>query len=163
LLRSDCRFPSTLRPAHALFASSPKRSLAVHIGFADQVQENAYEPLIVLTDFRVFGKSVVAGNNTVLKKSMPETIEVVPAGKKALSPEATFELVEHTTDDALTAGEIEVLRMISAGNANPQIADLLSVTEETAKGRVKNSLSKLNANDRTHASTSGLKREIIDL
>jgi DNA-binding NarL/FixJ family response regulator len=98
-----------------------------------------------------------------LHKDLVDTIRAVYVGKKALSPEASFELAEHATDDALTPGEVEVLRLIAAGNANKQIADLLSVTEETVKGRVKNILSKLNANDRTHAATIGLKRGIIEL
>jgi DNA-binding NarL/FixJ family response regulator len=64
---------------------------------------------------------------------------------------------------AIRSGELEVLRLIAAGNANKQIADQLSVTEETVKGRVKNILSKLSANDRTHAATIGVKRGIIEL
>jgi DNA-binding NarL/FixJ family response regulator len=99
----------------------------------------------------------------LLHRELLETIRAVYAGKKALSPEASFELAEHSTDDALTQGEVEVLRLIAAGNANKQIADLLSLTEETVKGRVKNILSKLNANDRTHAATIALKRGIIEL
>jgi DNA-binding NarL/FixJ family response regulator len=63
----------------------------------------------------------------------------------------------------LTAREIEVLRLVAAGNANKIIADQLCITEETVKGHVKNILSKLSANDRTHAVTIGLKRGIIDL
>jgi len=98
-----------------------------------------------------------------LHKSLLETIRAVHSGKKALSPEASFELAEHATDDALTPGEVEILRLIAAGNANKQIADQLSITEETVKGRVKNILSKLNANDRTHAATIGLRRGIIEL
>jgi DNA-binding NarL/FixJ family response regulator len=98
-----------------------------------------------------------------LHKDLLETIRAVYAGKKALSPEATFELAEHAMDDPLTPGEVEVLRLIASGNANKQIADLLSITEETVKGRVKNILSKLNANDRTHAATIALKRGIIEL
>jgi len=99
----------------------------------------------------------------ILHKDLLETIRAVHAGKKALSPEATFELAEHAMDDPLTPGEVEVLRLIASGNANKQIADLLSITEETVKGRVKNILSKLNANDRTHAATIALKRGIIEL
>jgi DNA-binding NarL/FixJ family response regulator len=63
----------------------------------------------------------------------------------------------------LSKGEVEVLRLIAAGNANKLIADRLSITEETVKGRVENILSKLGANDGTHAATIGLKRGIIDL
>jgi DNA-binding NarL/FixJ family response regulator len=98
-----------------------------------------------------------------LHKELMETIRAVNAGKKALSPEASYEVAEHATDDNLTPAEIAVLRLIAAGNANKQIADQLSITEETVKSRVKSILSKLGANDRTHAAMIGLKRGIIDL
>ena len=100
--------------------------------------------------------------NTI-HKELVDTIRAVHAGKKALSPEASFEIAEHATDDALTPAEISVLRLIAAGNANKQIADQLSITEETVKGRVKNILSKLGASDRTQAAMIGLKRGIIEL
>ena len=96
-------------------------------------------------------------------KELVETIRAVHAGRKALSPEASYELAEHATDDALTPAEINVLRLIAAGNTNKQIADQLSITEETVKSRVKSILSKLGANDRTHAATIGVKRGIIEL
>ena len=96
-------------------------------------------------------------------KELLETIRAVHAGRKALSPEASYEIAEHATDDALTPAEIAVLRLIAAGNANKQIADQLSITEETVKSRVKSILSKLGANDRTHAAMIGLKRGIIEL
>jgi len=98
-----------------------------------------------------------------LHKELLDTIRAVHGGKKTLSPEASFEVAEHATDDALTPAEISVLRLIAAGNANKQIADQLSITEETVKSRVKSILSKLGANDRTHAATIGLKRGIIEL
>src|SRR5271166_5119858 len=98
-----------------------------------------------------------------LHKELLETIRAVHAGKKTLSPEASYQVAEHATDDALTPAEILVLRLIASGNANKQIADQLSITEETVKSRVKNILSKLGANDRTHAAMIGLKRGIIEL
>jgi DNA-binding NarL/FixJ family response regulator len=98
----------------------------------------------------------------LLDKELLATIRSVHAGKKTLSSEASFELAEHVTDDVLTPAEVEVLRLIAAGNANKEIAARLSVTEETVKGRVKNILSKLGANDRTHAAMIGVKRGIID-
>ena len=99
----------------------------------------------------------------MVHKELLDTIRAVHAGKKALSPQASYELAEHATDDALTKGEIDVLRLIAVGNANKQIADQLSITEETVKGRVRNILSKLGANDRTHAAMIGIKRGIIEL
>src|SRR6185295_9199042 len=96
-----------------------------------------------------------------LDKELLDTIRAVHAGRKTLSAEASFELAEHATDEALTAGEVDVLRLIAEGNSNKQIASQLSITEETVKGRVKNILSKLGANDRTHAAMIGVKRGII--
>jgi DNA-binding NarL/FixJ family response regulator len=127
--------------------------------------------IIVLTtykgDVQIFRALKAGAQGYVLKntihKELTETIRAVHAGKKALSPEASFEIAEHATDDALTPAEINVLRLIAAGNANKQIADQLSITEETVKGRVKNILSKLGANDRTQAAMIGLKRGIIEL
>jgi DNA-binding NarL/FixJ family response regulator len=100
---------------------------------------------------------------SLVNKELLSMIRAVHSGKRTLSPEVSFELAEHATDDALTAAEMAVLRLIASGHANKQIADRLSVTEETVKGRVRNILSKLGANDRTHAATIGLKRGIIDL
>jgi DNA-binding CsgD family transcriptional regulator len=66
-------------------------------------------------------------------------------------------------DDQMTRREIDVLRLIAAGNSNKLIADQLSIGEATVKGHVTNILSKLGANDRSHAVTIGLKRGVIDL
>jgi DNA-binding NarL/FixJ family response regulator len=97
-----------------------------------------------------------------LHKELLETIRAVHAGKKALSTEASYQLAEHATDDALTPAEVRVLRLIGEGNANKEIAAQLSISEETVKGQVRNILSKLGANDRTHAAMIGLKRGIIE-
>ncbi len=97
-----------------------------------------------------------------LHKELLETIRAVHAGKKALSAEASYQLAEHATDDALTPAEVCVLRLIAEGNANKEIAAQLSISEETVKGQVRNILSKLGANDRTHAAMIGLKRGIIE-
>ena len=97
-----------------------------------------------------------------LHRELLETIRAVHAGKKSISAEASFQLAEHATDDALTPAEIRVLRLIAAGNANKEIAAQLSLSEETVKGQVRNILSKLGAKDRTHAAMIGLKRGIIE-
>jgi len=99
----------------------------------------------------------------LLHQELLSTIRAVHCGQKTLSPEASHEIAAHASDDALTRGEISVLSLIAAGNANKQIAAQLAISEETVKSRIKNILSKLDANDRTHAAMIGLKRGIIDL
>jgi DNA-binding NarL/FixJ family response regulator len=91
------------------------------------------------------------------------TIRAVHAGQKRIPPEVAAELADHAADDDLTPREIDVLRLIASGNANKVIAAELSITEETVKSHVASILSKLGANDRTHAVTIGLKRGIIEL
>jgi DNA-binding NarL/FixJ family response regulator len=100
---------------------------------------------------------------SLLRKELLETIRVVHAGQKRIPAEIAAQLADHAADDDLTAREIGVLRLIAEGNSNKRIADQLSITEETVKGHVKNILSKLGANDRTHAVTLGLKRGILEL
>jgi len=96
-------------------------------------------------------------------RELLETIHTVMEGRKRIPPEIAAELAEHATDDELSAREIEVLRLIAAGNSNKQIADVLFIAEATVKSRVTNILSKLYASDRAHAATIGLKRGIIEL
>ncbi len=96
-------------------------------------------------------------------KELLETIRAVYAGKKRIPAEVAAELADHAVDDYLTPREIDVLRLIASGNANKVIAGQLLITEETVKSHVTNILSKLGANDRTHAVTIGLKRGIIQL
>ena len=97
-----------------------------------------------------------------LHKELLERIRAVHAGRKTISADASYELTEHATDEALTTAEVRVLRLIAAGNANKEIAEQLSLSEETVKGQVRNILSKLGAKDRTHAAMIGLKRGIIE-
>jgi DNA-binding NarL/FixJ family response regulator len=99
----------------------------------------------------------------LLRKELLETIRAVHVGQKRISPEVAAEIAEHGTDDALTPREIDVLRLIARGNANKIIAAELSLTEETVKSHIRNILSKLGANDRTHAVAIGVRRGIIEL
>ena len=96
-------------------------------------------------------------------KELLETIRAVHSGQKRIPPDIAAQLAEHATDDELTSREIDVLRLIAAGNSNKLIADQLSIGEATVKSHVTNILSKLGANDRAHAVTIGLKRGIIEL
>jgi DNA-binding NarL/FixJ family response regulator len=96
-------------------------------------------------------------------RELLETIRAVDAGQKRIPSEVAAELAEHLANDNLTQREIDVLRLIAAGNSNKLIADRLSLSEATVKGHVTNILSKLGANDRAHAVTIGLRRGIIDL
>lgn len=134
------------------------------------LKESPNARIIVLTtysgDAQVV-RALKAGARAYLLKrqvhrELLETIRVVHAGQKRIPQEIAVELVDHARDD-LTPREVDVLRLIADGNANKQIADLLSIGEASVKSYVANVLSKLGANDRAHAVTIGLKRGIIEL
>ncbi len=98
-----------------------------------------------------------------LRNELLETIRAVHAGQKRVSSEVAVEIAEHSTDDALTPREVDVLRLVANGKMNKEIAAELSLTEETVKSHIRNILAKLEAKDRTHAVAIGVKRGVIDL
>jgi two-component system, NarL family, response regulator len=98
-----------------------------------------------------------------VRTDLLDAIRTVHAGRKRIPPEIAAELANHAADDQLTSREIDVLRLIGAGNANKQIADKLCIGETTVKNHISSILSKLGANDRTHAVTIALQRGIIEL
>jgi DNA-binding NarL/FixJ family response regulator len=100
---------------------------------------------------------------TTLDRELLDTIRAVHAGKKFVSPDVSYELAEHVSDDPLTETEISVLQLIAQGKANKEIARALSTSEATVKWQVRTILSKLGVQDRTHAAMIGLKRGIIEL
>ena len=80
-----------------------------------------------------------------------------------LSSAATGEReAEREIHEPLTEREIEVLRMVGEGCSNKIVADYLKISEDTVKGHMRNILSKLNANDRTHAVMIAVKRGFLD-
>ena len=99
----------------------------------------------------------------LLRKELLDAIRKVYAGRKRIPPEIAAQIADHAGESNLTEREIDVLQTIAAGNPNKLVADRLRITEDTVKAHVKSILSKLSANDRTHAVTIALKRGIIDL
>jgi DNA-binding NarL/FixJ family response regulator len=127
--------------------------------------------VVVLTTYAgdaLIVRALKAGASGYLLKNavhdeLIDAIRSVHAGRRTLSSEVAIEVATHATDDPLTPAEHAVLHLIAAGNSNKLIADQLQIKEDTVKGRVTSILSKLGANDRTHAVTIGLKRGIIEL
>jgi len=96
-------------------------------------------------------------------RKLVETIRTAHGGRKRIPPEIAVEMAVHHSDDALTEREIDVLRQVASGNANKIIADHLEISEETVEAHMRKILSKLGANDRTHAVAIALKRGIIEI
>ena len=111
-------------------------------------------------------RALRAGASGYILKSMHmdellSVIRSVHAGRRQIPPEVAARLAEHLGDDDLTAREMDVLRLIRDGYRNKQIADQLSISENTVNFHIKNLVDKLQANDRTHAVTIALRRGLL--
>jgi two-component system, NarL family, response regulator len=127
--------------------------------------------IIVLTihkgDEAVY-QAIRAGARGYLLKDVPfpellAAIRTVHEGQQCIPPEIAAKMAERIRYDDLTSREIGILKLIATGLSNKLIADRLDVTESTIKHHVAAMLTKLGAEDRTHAVTLALERNIIDL
>jgi len=133
--------------------------------------EHGEARVIMLTTFEgdvEIQRALEAGARGYMLKSMPPTelldvIRQVHSGKKRVPPEVAAHLVEHMSDEPLTAREIDVLRHVAGGNRNRDIADRLFISEETVKVHIKHIMEKLGASDRTQAIAIAVRRGIIQL
>jgi DNA-binding NarL/FixJ family response regulator len=96
-------------------------------------------------------------------RELIETIRQVHAGRKMVPPNVASMLAEHMGEETLTPREVQVLSLVAKGNRNKQVAAHLSIADETVRMHMKNILSKLSANDRTHAVTIALSRGMFEL
>ena len=94
-------------------------------------------------------------------KELIDAIRAVHAGQRLITRQIADEIAAHAPDDLLSARELEVLARVAAGSSNKKAASELAVSEETVKAHMKSIMSKLGANDRTHAVTIALKRGMI--
>jgi signal transduction histidine kinase len=97
-----------------------------------------------------------------LHRELLDAIRAVHAGRQALPSEGSFELAGQLADEGLTPAEVGVLRFIAQGNAYPEIARLLGLSEAAVEGQVRSILSKLEAYERPPASTPGMERSLLE-
>ena len=139
--------------------------------------------VIILTTFDyedyVF-EAIKAGAMGYLLKDVPaeeltSTIRKVYAGEPFIQPKVASKLLVEfgrkgrttanqstgSVDEELSAREIEVLKLLASGASNREIADKLVLAEGTVKNHVSNILSKLHAENRTHAANLARERKII--
>ena len=127
--------------------------------------------IVMLTTFEgdvEVKRALEAGARGYVLKSMPpkdlvEVIRQVHLGKKRIPSQLAAQLAEHMGEEGLTARELEVLRKIAEGERNHDIANQLSISEETVKVHVKHIMEKLGAKDRTQAVAIAIRRGIIRL
>jgi DNA-binding NarL/FixJ family response regulator len=100
---------------------------------------------------------------TAAREDLIHTIRAVHSGERSVSPVIGARLAERMTRAELTTREIEILKLIAKGKSNKEIGGALDIAEVTVKLHVGHILAKLNASDRTQATTIALQRGIFHL
>ena len=113
-------------------------------------------------------KALAAGaQGYILKSSTGEqlipALRAVAAGGKWIPEEVASRLARRKEFETLTPRELEVLHELAKGLANKQIADVMNISQHTAKGYLKTILTKLHVADRTEAVTVAIQRGLIHI
>jgi DNA-binding NarL/FixJ family response regulator len=129
---------------------------------------NEVEYLVKAVEFGVDGYVLKDSESAVLKKA----IYCIHRGETYIQPELTSMLKERleekkafllNNEDTLTKREIEVLKLLSEGLFNKEIAYTLAISEKTVKNHVSNIFKKINVSDRTQAAVYAIRNNLVDI
>lgn len=133
--------------------------------------EHTRTRVIVVTTFdgdEDIYRALQAGARAYLLKGMDRTelieaIRRVHHGERVIPPTVAGKLAARVAGSELTPRELDVLRLVVAGQSNREIARTLALTEGTVKSYLKSVFGKLEVEDRTQAATTALRRGIVRL
>ncbi len=134
-------------------------------------------PVLVLTtydsDSQILGAVEAGASGYLLKDAPRETlfasVRSAVAGGSPLAPTVAARLLEHVgrrdnkPAEPLTSRELDVVRLVSQGASNREIARDLRISEATVKTHLLHIFEKLGVADRTSAVTTALNRGLIEL
>ncbi|AFY44844.1 response regulator transcription factor [Nostoc sp. PCC 7107] len=131
----------------------------------------AYANIIVLTtydgDEDIYRGLKAGAKGYLLKDAEPDelllAIRIVNTGQKYIPTSVGAKLAERVGILQLSSRELEVIRLMSTGKTNQEIAAVLQISEGTVKYHVNHILSKLGVSDRIQAVITALKRGIVTL
>jgi NarL family two-component system response regulator LiaR len=133
--------------------------------------------IIVLTSFidddKVYPVIEAGALSYLLKtskaKEIADAVRAAMKGESVLEAKVTGKMLskmrskkETKPHEALTAREMEILRLIAEGKNNQEIADTLFITVKTVKTHITNILSKLGVDDRTQAAIYAHRNKLVE-
>lgn len=127
--------------------------------------------ILVLTNYEAdedILRALQAGATGYILKNTPQeeivrAVEMVYENKRCVPPHIAQRLLETIGREQLSQRELEVLTLVAMGLTNKEIAERLFISDKTARNHVASCLLKLDANDRTEASITAIRRGLIRL
>jgi DNA-binding NarL/FixJ family response regulator len=145
----DLRLPDMLGPEviHGIRRGAPEAKVVLFTAYADHA---AVEPALAAGARAVVLKDADRADlvGVVRRVAAGETIPATAGGSAGL---ANQQLARKLRQWALTRREYDILRRISMGETNPEIAEALGLTRNTVKTYVQSALNKLGARNRIEA------------
>jgi len=134
-------------------------------------QRDATIPIVVLTMYegdQDIRRALEAGATTYLLKhslsdDLVHVIRNVHAGRHLLPPDVQARLDDTAARPTLSKREIEVMELVLEGCRNKEIADALSISQETVRVHLRTIFAKLDVHDRTAAVKVALRRGIVHI
>jgi len=119
------------------------------------------------TDNEIYGAIKAGAKGYLLKDErrevLLESIRKVSRGETCIPPALVEKLTAGMRGEALTSRELEVLALLARGKSNKEIAAKLFISETTVKGHLRSVFAKLNVLSRTEATTTALRRGLVQL
>lgn len=129
---------------------------------------NEVEYLMRAVEIGVDGYVLKDSDSSVLKKAIFSIYKGEVFIQPELAPLLKIKMDEKISkadseEESLTKREIEVLKLISEGLFNKEIAYMLNISEKTVKNHVSNIFKKIDVSDRTQAAVYAIKNNIVEL
>lgn len=128
---------------------------------------NEVEYLMKAVDIGVNGYLLKDSESAELKKAIVSVYNGETYIQPSLIPSLNSKMIERSIDDDkignLTNRELEVLKLLSVGMFNKEIAEDLSISERTVKNHVSNIFKKLDVTDRTQAAVFAIRNNLVKI
>lgn len=126
---------------------------------------NEIEYVIRAIELGINGYILKDADSIELKKAINLIIDGENYIEPSLIPDMEKRLTKRESDSdkiqALTKREIEILKLLSKGLINRDIANELFISERTVKNHISNIFKKIDVNDRTQAALFSIKNDLI--
>lgn len=128
---------------------------------------NEVEYLLKAIDIGVNGYILKDSGSAELKKAIFTIVEGEDYIQPSLIPALNSKMINRDVDtvmiDKLTKRELEVLKLLTVGLYNREIAKRLEISERTVKNHVSNIFKKIGVADRTQAAVFAIRNNIVDI